>query len=330
MDDGKDEEILKAWAENDVDSDGSPEVETGQHNNLEVIKEFVDGVKEEVCSSDLDAVKVKEDIALGKGLKMKQDVDVAKKIKKEIEVNKLTSSGPIRSKSQKRLRSISKIRKRSRSRSKSRKRLRSRSKSFKKSRSRSWDYRKTTRRKRNSSTRSRSRSVTKVQSRRSSSGVRRQSPKKQYNRQYSSRQEADKPQVSNVLGAFGLSSVTRQTELEDMFGKHGKLEKVNRQYSSLVLIPAGHPGAGPAGQAPGLRLHHLPEGGRCQPGQEGSDWLRSGPSFCPLLQSCPVLHSLRVVMSCHVLSSSTPLNSLNVLARTLQLTFKVFAPLIPK
>ena len=216
MDDGKDEEILKAWAEKDVDGDGSPEVETGQHNNLKVIKEFVDGVKEEVCRSDPDAVKVKEDIAVGKGHNMKRDVDVTKKIKKEIQVNKLTSGGPMRSKSRKRLRS----------RSKSRKRSRSRSKSSKRPRSRSWDYRKTTRRKRNSSTRSRSRSVTKVQSRRSSSGVKSRSPKRQYIR----RQDADKPQVSNVLGAFGLSSVTRQAELEDMFGKHGKLEKVTRLY----------------------------------------------------------------------------------------------------
>ena len=226
MDDGKDEEILKAWAEKDVDGDGSPEVETGQHNNLKVIKEFVDGVKEEVCRSDPDAVKVKEDIAVGKGHNMKRDVDVTKKIKKEIQVNKLTSGGPMRSKSRKRLRSRSKSRKRLRSRSKSRKRSRSRSKSSKRPRSRSWDYRKTTRRKRNSSTRSRSRSVTKVQSRRSSSGVKSRSPKRQYIR----RQDADKPQVSNVLGAFGLSSVTRQAELEDMFGKHGKLEKVTRLY----------------------------------------------------------------------------------------------------
>ena len=73
-------------------------------------------------------------------------------------------------------------------------------------------------------------------SRRSSSGRKSQSPKKQYNRQNISRQDEDKPQVSEVLGAVGLSSLTRQAELEEMFGKYGKLEK-----AILVLDRQGKP-----------------------------------------------------------------------------------------
>ena len=39
-----------------------------------------------------------------------------------------------------------------------------------------------------------------------------------------------------MLGAFGLCSVTRQAELEEMLGKHGKLEMV-----ILVLDRKGRP-----------------------------------------------------------------------------------------
>ena len=65
-------------------------------------------------------------------------------------------------------------------------------------------------------------------SRRSSSGIKSQFPKKQYNRQYINRQNEDKPQASKVLGAFSMCSLTRQEELEEMFGKYGKLEKTIR------------------------------------------------------------------------------------------------------
>ena len=60
-------------------------------------------------------------------------------------------------------------------------------------------------------------------SRKSSSGIMSQFPKKQYNRQ-----NDDKPQASKVLRACVLSSLTRQAKLEEMFVKYGKLKKAIR------------------------------------------------------------------------------------------------------
>lgn len=48
------------------------------------------------------------------------------------------------------------------------------------------------------------------------------------------------PNPSNVLGVFGLSIRTQERDLDDEFGRFGRVEKVTIVYDQRVSSPAKH------------------------------------------------------------------------------------------
>ncbi|KAI9303647.1 hypothetical protein BJ944DRAFT_268039 [Cunninghamella echinulata] len=132
----------------------------------------------------------------------------------------------------------------SRSRSPPPRRSRSRSPPPRRSRSRSPPARRSRRGRSRSFSRSRSRSVSPRRYRRNSPPRRRRfsrspsrsrsPPRRSGSHRSSSRKEfhgtREQPEMSNILGVFGLNMHTRERDLEDVFGKFGPLEKVTVVY----------------------------------------------------------------------------------------------------
>ncbi|KAI8883755.1 RNA-binding domain-containing protein [Backusella circina FSU 941] len=86
---------------------------------------------------------------------------------------------------------------------------------------------------RRSRRRSRSRSRSRDRRRSNSPRRRSRSPRRQQSRQEANKEfhgTRDEPEVSNILGVFGLSLRTREVDLEDVFREHGSLEKVTIVY----------------------------------------------------------------------------------------------------